>query len=510
VSRKWVKKNVGPIHVMPSTAPHGTQDSSPPNKHGGLSMTCCSETRSQHGLPDGRQRSRRAFSIAKVFALVVLLGYSANAGQGHNVRSLRIEGLVKDQTGASVPHAQVTLSAGTFQQVLFTDREGKFTFGGIRADAGTLTVRASGFATFHQGWKARDQELTRLEIVLAPEPLAQIVTVTATRAEERLSDTAASVTVLTPQDLSSTAALTLDGALRQLPGFTLFRRTGSLTVNPTTQGVSLRGVGASGASRGLVLADGIPLNDPFGGWVYWDRVPKASVEAIEIVQGGISDLYGTDALGGVVNLIPHQAHDSSLELEAGYGNERTPEISLFTSLRKGGWAGSLSAEALGTDGYILVDDRDRGSVDTPANSQHETAEFTLERVISERARVFARGSIFRETRDNGTPLQINRTHLRQVALGGEWQSPAAGGFSFRLYGGPQLFNQVFSSVSPDRNGETLICHLAAFEGLRIGCRPACKGLSFFRALMEAQIGAVGPSIPPPAGSTSTRMMSRGS
>ena len=68
-------------------------------------------------------------------------------------------------------------------------------------------------------------------------------------------------------------ALTLDDFLRRVPGFTLFRRTSSLVAHPTAQGVSLRGVGPSGASRSLVLADGIPLNDPFGGWVYWSRVP---------------------------------------------------------------------------------------------------------------------------------------------------------------------------------------------------------------------------------------------
>src|ERR671929_131193 len=101
----------------------------------------------------------------------------------------------------------------------------------------------------------------------------------------------------------STSAATLDDALRQVPGFTLFRRTGSRVANPTSQGVSLRGVGASGASRALVLADGIPLNDPFGGWVYWGRVPRASVERIEVLRGGASSLYGSSALGGVVNLI---------------------------------------------------------------------------------------------------------------------------------------------------------------------------------------------------------------
>src|SRR4030095_3445806 len=96
----------------------------------------------------------------------------------------------------------------------------------------------------------------------------------ASRTETRVSDTAASVAVLSREDLSTTAALTVDDALRQIPGFSLFRRSGSRTANPTSQGVSLRGVGASGASRAVVLADGIPINDPFGGWVLLGRGPR--------------------------------------------------------------------------------------------------------------------------------------------------------------------------------------------------------------------------------------------
>lgn len=63
------------------------------------------------------------------------------------------------------------------------------------------------------------------------------------------------------------AATAPDHALRLDPAFSLFRRTDSLGANPTAQGVSLRGIGPSGASRTLVLLDGVPLNDPFGGWV---------------------------------------------------------------------------------------------------------------------------------------------------------------------------------------------------------------------------------------------------
>src|SRR5438128_2376207 len=123
---------------------------------------------------------------------------------------------------------------------------------------------------------------------------AETITVTAHPAP--LADTPEDVMVVTPEALQTTAAPAVDDTLRQVPGFTLFRRSGSRTANPTSQGVSLRGIGASGASRALVLEDGIPLNDPFGGWVMWGRIPQAALARVEVMRGGASDLYGSAAV----------------------------------------------------------------------------------------------------------------------------------------------------------------------------------------------------------------------
>src|SRR6185503_989864 len=141
----------------------------------------------------------------------------------------------------------------------------------------------------------------------------------------------ASVSLLDAQDVSNAAAQTTDDLLRQIPGFSLFRRTSSLVANPTTAGVSLRGAGASGASRTLVLQDGVPLNDAFGGWVYWDRVPRTAIERVEVVRGGASDLYGSDALSGVINLLTRPPTARHVNVEASYGNRDTGEISFFAS-----------------------------------------------------------------------------------------------------------------------------------------------------------------------------------
>ena len=89
--------------------------------------------------------------------------------------------------------------------------------------------------------------------------------------------------------------------LRSVSGFSLFRRSSSRASNPTTHGVTLRGLSASGASRGLVLLDGVPLNDGFGGWVTWTRLPTDALDNVRVNRGAGGDTYGSDALGGVIS-----------------------------------------------------------------------------------------------------------------------------------------------------------------------------------------------------------------
>jgi outer membrane receptor protein involved in Fe transport len=372
-------------------------------------------------------------------------------------QSPRIEGVVLDQRGAPVAEAQISISneSSVIAQVRTGD-DGRFVFEAMRGRSLTLKVQARGFSSAERKLSAQESAASTLRIVLQPAPVEEQVTVTATRTETRLAETAASVVVLNEREFSATAALTIDDALRQVPGFQLFRRSGSRTANPTSQGVSLRGVGASGASRALVLADGIPLNDPFGGWVYWGRVPRQSVASIEILRGGSSNLYGSGALGGVVNILTRRTHQTPvLLLEASYGNQQTTDASLFMGGRKGRWGATLAAENLHAGGYIAVDRRERGPVDTPAASRHTALDLSLERLLDRDGRAFLRAAYFGESRANGTPLQTNRTHTRQLNAGADWPNTRAGSFSLRAYAGTQLFDQNFTALSADRSAETL-------------------------------------------------------
>lgn len=300
----------------------------------------------------------------------------------------------------------------------------------------------------------------------SPEPtptLAEEVMVFSTRTETRLSDTAASVVVVTRAQLSTTAAVTIDDALRQVPGFQLFRRAGSRTANPTTQGVSLRGLGASGASRASVFYAGVPLNDPFGGWVYWGRVPRAAVESVEVLRGGASDLYGGAALSGVVAIESRRAATSgdgapSFEFETSYGNQRTGETSLWAGVGFGKWRAHFDGEVLSTDGYAVVERGKRGRIDTPVGVRRVGSDITIERdvkLFDEVGRAFLRGAYYAEGRDNGTPLQTNSTRIRMLSTGADFMLPIFGAVRVRGYGGRQGYDQIFSAIALDRDSENL-------------------------------------------------------
>ncbi|MGA7914949.1 MAG: TonB-dependent receptor plug domain-containing protein, partial [Candidatus Acidiferrales bacterium] len=311
----------------------------------------------------------------------------ASAVQAQNVR---VEGVVRDTSGASVPGARVELHVKSFEVSTITDAAGAFAFENVPEMSGTLVVTSSGFQPATVQWTSSAASPAQLQITLSASPLNQRVEVTANRATTLLTDVPVSDVQLTREDLQDTPALTLDDDLRQVPGFSLFRRSSSRTANPTTQGVSLRGLGANGSSRALVLQDGIPLNDPFGGWVYWDRVPAESIADVEIAQEGASSLYGSDALGGVVQFVSRQAQPAGVSLETSYGNQNTPDLSLWAGGEKGKWESTFAGEVFHTDGYVLVPEADRGPVDTRAGSEHGTADLMVGRKIGEKSEIFAR------------------------------------------------------------------------------------------------------------------------
>lgn len=280
----------------------------------------------------------------------------------------------------------------------------------------------------------------------------EIITVSATRLPVRLSDLPVAAITWEARDLQQAPAIVIDEALRSSPTVSLFRRTSSRDSHPTAQGLNLRGLAPSGVSRALVLIDGVPMNDPFGGWVYWNRVPLLAVERVEVALGGGSAPYGNQALGGVLQFVTKKQMEPDLQMQLLAGNESTVRLGIAAGGTFGTGSVFASAQVFNTAGYIQTALENRGSVDEPISSNNKAA----------RARVDFGGLTINVDglsgkRGNGTALQENKTSYGGVSAA--WNGvTASGNGGWNIYGlaRSQLFESNFSSVKADRNSERLV------------------------------------------------------
>ena len=204
---------------------------------------------------------------------------------------VRLHGRVVDRAGRAV--AGVAVGCDGCLREASSDANGGF---GLEAAALPVAVRVLGEAVSAAPMTVTDSA-RELELVVAPSALRQQASVTATRSGVEMGPAAVTQSSLSAEEMQRFPALTVDESLRQKAAFELFRRSSGWVQNPTSQGISLRGLGSTAASRSLVLANSAPLNDAFGGWVHWNELPPEAIEAVTVTSGGGSDLYGSSALG---------------------------------------------------------------------------------------------------------------------------------------------------------------------------------------------------------------------
>ena len=368
-----------------------------------------------------------------------------------------IRGLILTRRGVPLAGADIILigESVSFEQRRFSDALGEFSFLAIPPGGFLIRIKSEGFAAREESVEIKPGDSLPLTFTMEIVPLFEQITVTATRTEQKLADVPAHISVLTEDDLKRSAALTVDDALRQLPSFSLFRRTSSLVAHPSTEGVSLRGVGASGASRTLVLLDGVPHNDAFGNWVYWSKIPKSEIERIEVAEGGVSSLYGSSAMAGVINIITRKPEADLLILDGQAGMRGTGDLDVHASRNAGPFALGIGGRVFRTGGYTLVREEQRGPVDINAESRSEVLTWRADYDPAPGITLFHNGRLFGENRNNGTPLQKNSTH--EVYLGGGLRARKQGGSDWQMnvFSHLQSFESSFSSVSLDRSTESL-------------------------------------------------------
>lgn len=374
-----------------------------------------------------------------------LIGVSCSA------QVARVRVCVQDGAGRGVPGAHLTYGKDPVTSVL-ADSQGCATVTPTGSHATSVLVQAEGFAPAEPLLGSG----TAVKVSLRPAGRSEQIEVTATRTPLALDATASSVRVLSAEQLGEAPGFALDDRLRQIAGFQLFRRTSSWVANPTTQGTSLRGLASTAASRTLVLSDQVPLNDAFGGWIHWNEIPQLAVQSVELMRGGASDLYGSSAIGGVIDVVPVEPKRLGYAMDLAGASQYTSDLNgLLTGTLKQ-WSGLGTATLFRTDGYTLTAPEVRGRVDTNANVHSQSGRVEFRRSIGAESDVFLRGNLLNEARGNGTPLQTNGTRIWRYNAGGDWVGQNVGRLLLRLHGSDQGYRQTFSSIAANRDTEQLI------------------------------------------------------
>jgi iron complex outermembrane recepter protein len=285
-----------------------------------------------------------------------------------------------------------------------------------------------------------------------PEQEVPVVTtdelvISTTRTPERIGQSAAAVTLLTQEQIRRSpyaGGYQLDDLLRSVPGIqpaTLSSRYN----HPTAQSVTLNGLGTR---RALVLLDGVPLNDGFGGWINWGLIPN-DIERVEIVPGGVSNLYGTWAMGGVIHVITKSpTTGTGLTMDSEAGTLSTYHQALNARYGTDRFRFSLGYRWFHTNGVIPVPSYQRGPVDRTNDSRHELFNGSLAWMPTWTTTIDLSGSLFREDRTFGTTLSIASRTIGNVALGLRSDQGRSGLWEGKLFGQWQTFRNLTSQIIP--------------------------------------------------------------
>jgi outer membrane receptor protein involved in Fe transport len=279
----------------------------------------------------------------------------------------------------------------------------------------------------------------------APPPPEIVVTGPA-RLPEAAGDPAFSIIKLGPAQID--ASPRLDEVLAQVPGLTLYRRTSSLSNNPTTQGISLRDIAGSAASRSLVTLDGAPRNDPFGGWVIWSGIAPDTIDAITVVRGAGAGPYGAGALTGTVDLAGRVSVPGGLTADGSVGGLNDRQGEAFASADFAGAKAFAAVSGERTSGFVPVR-QGRGPADRPLTLD-DWAGATGATTQTGVGDLTARLSGYQEDRGSGLIGAESRARGGQASLTLA-QAPTASALGYRLQAWATQSDLLNTSVSVAAN-----------------------------------------------------------
>jgi outer membrane receptor protein involved in Fe transport len=299
-----------------------------------------------------------------------------------------------------------------------------------------------------------------------PQPPEQIIIVTGHGLAPAGGEAVFDVVILDRERLTGSASNRLEDVLRDVPGFQLFRRSDARSANPTSQGATLRALGGNASSRALLLLDGVPQTDPFGGWVSWPAYDPQRLGEVRVTRGGGSGANGPGALAGTIELesaAPSQTAGFAARLA--YGSSDGVDAHAGLGLALGAGFLSVSGAWARSDGFIPVVAGQRGPADRPSPYRQGSVALRAVAPLGRAAELQASGLAFQDSRERGTAYSDIRTTGADASLrlvGRRWSALA--------YVQTRDFYNSFAAVGAARSAASRVSEQYNVPSTGVGAR----------------------------------------
>ncbi|SJZ80797.1 Outer membrane receptor for ferrienterochelin and colicins [Enhydrobacter aerosaccus] len=253
-----------------------------------------------------------------------------------------------------------------------------------------------------------------------------------------------STTVLTRQEVQAMPETGVDQILNRIPGiWTYTVPTGQL--HPTGQPVSIRGFGTTTTINTLVMMDGVPINDPYFRTVDWSRIPKDSVERVEVIRGGgATSLWGNMAMGGVINIVTRQPSKTGAEADVSYGSYNTTNANVgATAAFNDNLKAGVSYNHAQSSGYNLTPAQYQNANLVPTASKADNVDFTLHFDSGSNLKLFTK-AYFHQAYEDGWvwSLSHNNWSSYRLLLGGSYTIDDKSSVAFSAWAGGGVYGTI--------------------------------------------------------------------
>jgi vitamin B12 transporter len=281
---------------------------------------------------------------------------------------------------------------------------------------------------------------------LPPEPPQAVIIVTGKALPEAKAERVYAVERIGRRQIEQSPSHEIDQLLKDVPGVQLFRRSDARSGHPTSQGVTIRALGGNASSRALLVLDGVPQSDPFGGWVNWPAYDPADLAGIRVVRGGGSVANGPGALAGTIEMTSRA--DAGVSGEVDGGSRQSVDVHGRVGIVAGSSVLTLSGQGGRSDGFVPITAGTRGPADERAPYREWSGRGRWVAPIGAVTELQANLSGFHDWRTRGQEFTANRTNGADASVRlvgrGRWQWSALGYWQWRN------LQSSFANVSPGR------------------------------------------------------------